>query len=69
MCHYVSCCVVVILDANGFSKGYGFVRFADEDEQKDALLQMNGFKVCYVYLSNLIFSHGGIFPGNLDFIM
>jgi len=35
----------VILDANGFSKGYGFVRFADEDEQKDALLQMNGFKV------------------------
>ena len=35
----------VILDTNGFSKGYGFVRFADEDEQKDALLQMNGFKV------------------------
>jgi len=34
----------VILDANGFSKGYGFVRFADEDEQKDALMQMNGFK-------------------------
>lgn len=34
----------VILDANGFSKGYGFVRFADEDEQKDALIQMNGFK-------------------------
>jgi len=34
----------VILDTNGFSKGYGFVRFADEDEQKDALLQMNGFK-------------------------
>lgn len=37
--------VTVILDTNGFSKGYGFVRFADEDEQKDALIQMNGFKV------------------------
>lgn len=36
--------LTVILDANGFSKGYGFVRFADEDEQKDALIQMNGFK-------------------------
>lgn len=36
---------LVILDANGFSKGYGFVRFADEDEQKDALNHMNGFKV------------------------
>lgn len=34
----------VILDANGFSKGYGFVRFADEEEQKDSLMQMNGFK-------------------------
>lgn len=34
----------VILDTNGFSKGYGFVRFADEEEQKDALMQMNGFK-------------------------
>lgn len=33
----------VILDASGFSKGYGFVRFGLEDEQKAALFEMNGF--------------------------
>lgn len=33
----------VILDGSGFSKGYGFVRFGLEDEQKAALYEMNGF--------------------------
>lgn len=33
----------VILDSSGFSKGYGFVRFGIEDEQKSALYEMNGF--------------------------
>ncbi|XP_017116752.1 tRNA selenocysteine 1-associated protein 1 [Drosophila elegans] len=33
----------VILDSLGFSKGYGFVRFGIEDEQKSALYDMNGF--------------------------
>lgn len=33
----------VILDGNGFSKGYGFVRFGLEDEQKSALYDMNGY--------------------------
>ncbi|KAH8298378.1 hypothetical protein KR018_012179 [Drosophila ironensis] len=33
----------VILDSLGFSKGYGFVRFGIEDEQKTAMYEMNGF--------------------------
>lgn len=33
----------VILDSSGFSKGYGFVRFGSEDEQKDSLTAMNGY--------------------------
>lgn len=33
----------VILDGNGFSKGYGFVRFGMEDEQMNALYDMNGY--------------------------
>ncbi|XP_055642724.1 tRNA selenocysteine 1-associated protein 1 [Toxorhynchites rutilus septentrionalis] len=33
----------VILDGSGFSKGYGFVKFGLEDEQKSALYEMNGF--------------------------
>ncbi|XP_055839958.1 tRNA selenocysteine 1-associated protein 1 [Episyrphus balteatus] len=33
----------VILDSSGFSKGYGFVRFGIEDEQKSALYEMNGY--------------------------
>lgn len=33
----------VILDSSGFSKGYGFVRFGAEEEQKSALYEMNGF--------------------------
>lgn len=33
----------VILDSSGFSKGYGFVRFGIEDEQKAALYEMNGY--------------------------
>lgn len=35
--------VTVILDSSGFSKGYGFVRFGSEDEQKDSLTTMNGY--------------------------
>lgn len=30
-------------DSSGFSKGYGFVRFGTEEEQKSALYEMNGF--------------------------
>lgn len=33
----------VIIDNSGFSKGYGFVRFGIEEEQKAALWEMNGF--------------------------
>lgn len=33
----------VILDSSGFSKGYGFVRFGMEEEQKSALYEMNGY--------------------------
>lgn len=33
----------VILDSSGFSKGYGFVRFGVEEEQKSALYEMNGY--------------------------
>lgn len=33
----------VILDSSGFSKGYGFVRFGIEEEQKAALYDMNGY--------------------------
>lgn len=33
----------MILDTSGFSKGYGFVRFGLEEEQKAALYEMNGF--------------------------
>lgn len=29
----------------GLSKGYGFVSFADKDEAKIAMEQMNGFRV------------------------
>ena len=32
----------VIVDNSGFSKGYGFVRFSSEDEQRDAMINMNG---------------------------
>nr|CAD7257438.1 unnamed protein product [Timema shepardi] len=33
----------VILDSAGYSKGYGFIRFANEEEQKTCLKQMNSF--------------------------
>uniref|UniRef100_A0A1A9X4C5 tRNA selenocysteine-associated protein 1 n=1 Tax=Glossina brevipalpis TaxID=37001 RepID=A0A1A9X4C5_9MUSC len=33
----------IILDSSGFSKGYGFVRFGMENEQKSALYDMNGY--------------------------
>jgi len=32
------------LDSSGFSKGYGFVRFANEEEQKNSLITMNGYR-------------------------
>jgi len=32
----------VVLDNNGFSKGYGFIRFGDEKEQQNALASMMG---------------------------
>ncbi|XP_059060809.1 tRNA selenocysteine 1-associated protein 1 [Achroia grisella] len=33
----------VILDASGYTKGYGFVRFGNEEEQRNALYAMNGY--------------------------
>lgn len=33
----------VILDSSGYTKGYGFVRFGSEDEQRNALYAMNGY--------------------------
>ncbi|XP_065167694.1 tRNA selenocysteine 1-associated protein 1-like [Atheta coriaria] len=33
----------VIIDSSGFSRGYGFVRFGSEEEQKDSLISMNGY--------------------------
>jgi RNA recognition motif-containing protein len=34
----------VILDGSGVSKGYGFVRFVHEDDQRACLIDMNGYK-------------------------
>jgi len=34
---------VVVLDSNGKSRGYGFVRFACETEQQTALIEMQGY--------------------------
>jgi RNA recognition motif-containing protein len=33
----------VIMDDTGFSRGYGFVKFGLEEEQKSALYEMNGY--------------------------
>ncbi|XP_061720878.1 tRNA selenocysteine 1-associated protein 1 isoform X2 [Cydia pomonella] len=33
----------VILDSSGYTKGYGFVRFGSEEEQRNALYAMNGY--------------------------
>ncbi|XP_013137287.1 PREDICTED: tRNA selenocysteine 1-associated protein 1 [Papilio polytes] len=33
----------VILDGTGYTKGYGFVRFGNEEEQRNALYAMNGY--------------------------
>ncbi|XP_021182142.2 tRNA selenocysteine 1-associated protein 1 [Helicoverpa armigera] len=33
----------VILDSSGYTKGYGFVRFGNEEEQRNALYAMNGY--------------------------
>ena len=35
-------CAKVVLDENGYSKGYGFVRFGAEAEQQHALANMTG---------------------------
>lgn len=35
--------VLVILDGSGYPKGYGFVRFGNEEEQRNALHAMNGY--------------------------
>lgn len=35
--------LLVILDSSGYTKGYGFVRFGNEDEQRNALYAMNGY--------------------------
>lgn len=41
---YPSCKVArVVLDASGRSRGYGFVRFTEEYEQQQALLQMQNY--------------------------
>lgn len=34
---------LVVLDGAGYSKGYGFIRFGSEEEQKHCLNNMNGF--------------------------
>jgi len=36
-------CSLVVLDSEGHSRGFGFVRFSDEDEQKLALVEMNHY--------------------------
>lgn len=33
----------MVLDSAGYSKGYGFIRFGSEEEQKHCLNNMNGF--------------------------
>lgn len=33
----------MVLDTAGYSKGYGFIRFGSEEEQKHCLNNMNGF--------------------------
>lgn len=40
--YYYFICLVV-LDSAGYSKGYGFIRFGSEEEQKHCLNNMNGF--------------------------
>lgn len=37
------CYLAVILDSSGYTKGYGFVRFGNEEEQRNALYAMNGY--------------------------
>ena len=36
--------VVVMLDSTQVSRGYAFIRCSTEDEHKDALAQMNGYR-------------------------
>lgn len=36
--------VKVMMDSNGQSRGYAFIRFNSEDEHKDALANMNGYR-------------------------
>lgn len=35
--------VLVVLDVNGISKGYAFVRFGTEHDQKKCVSEMNGY--------------------------
>jgi len=39
----VACIFLVVLDSNGKSRGYGFVRFASETDQQTALIEMQGY--------------------------
>ena len=34
--------LAVVLDGTGFSKGYGFIRFGNEQEQQTSLISMMG---------------------------
>ena len=40
--HFVKAAKVVFDANNGRSKGYGFVRFGDENERSQAMTEMNG---------------------------
>ncbi|CAB0014855.1 unnamed protein product [Nesidiocoris tenuis] len=44
LCVKYALLVSVILDHSGYSKGFGFLRFGSEDEQKHCLNHMNGYK-------------------------
>lgn len=39
----MSLLLAVVLDSNGKSRGYGFVRFATETDQQSALIEMQGY--------------------------
>ncbi|XP_028406285.1 tRNA selenocysteine 1-associated protein 1-like [Dendronephthya gigantea] len=44
---YPSCkAAKVVIDSSGMSRGYGFVRFTSENEQKRAMIEMQGVRGC-----------------------
>ncbi|XP_046840238.1 tRNA selenocysteine 1-associated protein 1-like [Xenia sp. Carnegie-2017] len=44
---YPSCkAAKVVMDSSGMSRGYGFVRFGEESEQKRAMIEMQGIRGC-----------------------